>query len=102
MSGLQGGGQAGDGWQVGDREFCYCQSELHSACHLSPLPSAQGPVPIFVMLTPQGRYLPVFASALHDANAGLVAAGKTPINLQSVLIGNGLPDLCKYTGVTTR
>lgn len=37
-----------------------------------------------------GRYLPVFASAVYDNNAALIAAGKEPINLQSVLIGNGI------------
>lgn len=35
----------------------------------------------------KGRYLPVFASAVHDNNKNLVAAGKEPINLQSVMIG---------------
>ncbi|ORX34677.1 Alpha/Beta hydrolase protein [Kockovaella imperatae] len=37
-----------------------------------------------------GRYLPVFASAVHDGNKALIAAGKAPINLKSVLIGNGM------------
>lgn len=35
----------------------------------------------------QGRYLPLFASAVYDQNARLIAAGITPINLQSVIIG---------------
>ena len=35
----------------------------------------------------QGRYIPVFASAVYDRNAELVAAGMTPINLTSVMIG---------------
>jgi hypothetical protein len=35
----------------------------------------------------QGRYLPLFASAVYDQNTRLVAAGMTPINLQSVMIG---------------
>ncbi|KJA20880.1 hypothetical protein HYPSUDRAFT_68198 [Hypholoma sublateritium FD-334 SS-4] len=39
-----------------------------------------------------GRYIPVFASEVHDQNARLVEAGLTPINLQSVMIGNGLTD----------
>ncbi|WWD22404.1 hypothetical protein CI109_106895 [Kwoniella shandongensis] len=39
-----------------------------------------------------GRYLPVFASAVVDGNKALVAEGKKPINLQSVLIGNGATD----------
>lgn len=34
-----------------------------------------------------GRLLPVFASVLHDQNARLVEAGMTPINLQSIMIG---------------
>ncbi|EJD36520.1 serine carboxypeptidase [Auricularia subglabra TFB-10046 SS5] len=37
-----------------------------------------------------GRYLPVFASAVYDSNAKAVADGRTPVNLQSVLIGNGI------------
>jgi cathepsin A (carboxypeptidase C) len=35
----------------------------------------------------QGRYIPVFASAIYDNNRALVKAGKEPINLQSVMIG---------------
>ena len=36
---------------------------------------------------PQGRYIPVFAAKIYDQNAELVAAGLTPINLTSVMIG---------------
>ncbi|TFY74066.1 hypothetical protein EWM64_g9945, partial [Hericium alpestre] len=39
-----------------------------------------------------GRYLPLFASAVYDQNTQLIAAGLTPINLTSVIIGNGLTD----------
>ncbi|KAG7445425.1 alpha/beta-hydrolase [Guyanagaster necrorhizus] len=39
-----------------------------------------------------GRYLPLFASAVCDNNAKLLAAGQTPINLASVMIGNGITD----------
>ncbi|KAF5313260.1 hypothetical protein D9619_003740 [Psilocybe cf. subviscida] len=39
-----------------------------------------------------GRYIPVFASAVYDQNAKLEAAGLTPINLQSAIIGNGMTD----------
>ncbi|PFH46824.1 hypothetical protein AMATHDRAFT_68987 [Amanita thiersii Skay4041] len=39
-----------------------------------------------------GRYIPLFASAVHDQNARMVAAGMTPINLKSVMIGNGMTD----------
>ncbi|KAL1407126.1 hypothetical protein Q8F55_006540 [Vanrija albida] len=39
-----------------------------------------------------GRYLPIFASAVYDQNKELVKAGKEPVNLQSVLIGNGITD----------
>ncbi|KAK0448417.1 serine carboxypeptidase [Desarmillaria tabescens] len=39
-----------------------------------------------------GRYLPLFASAVYDNNAKLVDAGETPINLTSVMIGNGITD----------
>ncbi|KAF8959809.1 serine carboxypeptidase [Flammula alnicola] len=42
-----------------------------------------------------GRYLPLFASAVYDQNAQLVAAGLTPVNLQSVMIGNGMTDSFK-------
>ncbi|KJA15144.1 hypothetical protein HYPSUDRAFT_48669 [Hypholoma sublateritium FD-334 SS-4] len=44
-----------------------------------------------------GRYIPVFASEVYDQNARLVEAGMTPINLQSVMIGNGITDF--YTMV---
>lgn len=37
-----------------------------------------------------GRYLPVFASAVHDQNKMLIAQGKEPVNLKSVMIGNGI------------
>jgi carboxypeptidase C (cathepsin A) len=46
-------------------------------------------------LTTKGRYLPVFASAVYDGNAALVKAGRKPINLQSVMIGNGITDNCQ-------
>ncbi|KIM81856.1 hypothetical protein PILCRDRAFT_821215 [Piloderma croceum F 1598] len=39
-----------------------------------------------------GRYIPVFASEVYDQNAYLVEVGLTPINLTSVMIGNGLTD----------
>lgn len=39
-----------------------------------------------------GRYVPVFAATVYDQNAMLTAAGITPINLQSIMIGNGLTD----------
>ncbi|KIL59541.1 hypothetical protein M378DRAFT_169205 [Amanita muscaria Koide BX008] len=39
-----------------------------------------------------GRYIPLFASAVYDQNARLVQAGLTPVNLTSVMIGNGLTD----------
>ncbi|GJE98978.1 peptidase S10, serine carboxypeptidase [Phanerochaete sordida] len=39
-----------------------------------------------------GRYIPTFASAVYDQNAYLVAAGLTPINLTSAMIGNGCTD----------
>jgi len=43
----------------------------------------------------QGRYLPIFASAVYDNNKALVAAGKEPINLQSVMIGVSPPPTSK-------
>ncbi|KAL0575892.1 hypothetical protein V5O48_006092, partial [Marasmius crinis-equi] len=39
-----------------------------------------------------GRYIPVFVSAVYDQNALLVEAGMTPVNLSSIMIGNGMPD----------
>ncbi|KAK7461334.1 hypothetical protein VKT23_008512 [Stygiomarasmius scandens] len=42
-----------------------------------------------------GRYLPLFASEVYDQNTRLVEAGLTPINLASVMIGNGLTDMYK-------
>ncbi|KAK7001939.1 carboxypeptidase [Favolaschia claudopus] len=39
-----------------------------------------------------GRYVPVFAAAVYDNNPRLVEAGVPPINLTSVMIGNGLTD----------
>ncbi|KAJ8502951.1 hypothetical protein ONZ45_g11285 [Pleurotus djamor] len=40
-----------------------------------------------------GRFVPVFASTLYDQNARLVQEGITPINLTSIMIGNGLTDV---------
>jgi len=39
-----------------------------------------------------GRYIPVFAAEVYDQNTKLVEAGLTPINLTSVMIGNGITD----------
>ncbi|EKM51694.1 uncharacterized protein PHACADRAFT_261985 [Phanerochaete carnosa HHB-10118-sp] len=39
-----------------------------------------------------GRYVPAFASAVYDQNSRLVAVGMAPINLKSVMIGNGCTD----------
>ena len=44
-----------------------------------------------------GRYLPVFASAVYDSNAVAIAEGRVPINLQSVIIGNGISDFVTMT-----
>lgn len=40
---------------------------------------------------PQGRYIPVFASAIYDKNAELVQAGLTPVNLTSIMLGKASP-----------
>ncbi|TFY55074.1 hypothetical protein EVJ58_g8476 [Rhodofomes roseus] len=40
-----------------------------------------------------GRYLPAFASYIHDQNRLAQAVGGETINLQSVLIGNGITDI---------
>ncbi|OCH89480.1 serine carboxypeptidase [Obba rivulosa] len=37
-----------------------------------------------------GRYIPVFAAEVYDQNARLEKAGIVPINLSSVMIGNGI------------
>ncbi|THH00837.1 hypothetical protein EW026_g1768 [Hermanssonia centrifuga] len=39
-----------------------------------------------------GRYIPVFASEVYDQNAKLQLLGMTPINLTSIMIGNGCTD----------
>ncbi|EKM51716.1 uncharacterized protein PHACADRAFT_150354 [Phanerochaete carnosa HHB-10118-sp] len=39
-----------------------------------------------------GRYLPVFASEVYDQNVKLEALGMAPINLTSIMIGNGCTD----------
>ncbi|KIM42877.1 hypothetical protein M413DRAFT_444511 [Hebeloma cylindrosporum] len=40
-----------------------------------------------------GRYLPVFASEIYDKNQIAAQEGRPTINLQSVLIGNGITDI---------
>jgi len=50
-----------------------------------------------LMYLTQGRYLPLFASAVYDQNAALVKAGAEPINLASVMIGNGATDVVTRT-----
>ncbi|KAF8075840.1 peptidase S10 serine carboxypeptidase [Lyophyllum atratum] len=40
-----------------------------------------------------GRYLPVFASEIYDQNQVAIREGRKPLNLQSVLIGNGITDI---------
>lgn len=40
-----------------------------------------------------GRYIPVFATAVYEQNAKLVEAGLTPINLTSIMIGNGCTEI---------
>jgi carboxypeptidase C (cathepsin A) len=36
-----------------------------------------------------GRYVPVFASHIWDRNQVAESEGRTPINLQSIMLGNG-------------
>lgn len=45
----------------------------------------------------QGRYVPVFAAEVYDQNAKLVEAGLAPINLTSIMVGNGLTDFYSMT-----
>ncbi|KAI0317738.1 peptidase S10 serine carboxypeptidase [Amylostereum chailletii] len=40
-----------------------------------------------------GRYLPVFASEIYDQNRIAAKSGRPTINLQSVIIGNGITDI---------
>ncbi|KAK0467717.1 peptidase S10 serine carboxypeptidase [Desarmillaria tabescens] len=40
-----------------------------------------------------GRYLPVFASEIYDQNQIAKVEGRPTLNLQSVLIGNGITDI---------
>lgn len=42
-----------------------------------------------------GRYIPVFAAQVLDYNNVAIAKGLTPINLQSVAIGNGVVNMMK-------
>jgi carboxypeptidase C (cathepsin A) len=39
-----------------------------------------------------GRYIPLFASAVHDLNPRLEKAGFAPVNLSSIMVGNGITD----------
>lgn len=47
----------------------------------------------------QGRYLPVFASAVYDHNFDRRADGLQPINLQSLAIANGGINFCEREGI---
>ncbi|KAF5372005.1 hypothetical protein D9615_008105 [Tricholomella constricta] len=40
-----------------------------------------------------GRYIPVFASEIYDQNQVAIREGRQPLNLKSVLIGNGITDI---------
>ncbi|KAF8629355.1 hypothetical protein AX15_003491 [Amanita polypyramis BW_CC] len=40
-----------------------------------------------------GHYLPIFASEIYDQNTVALKKGRNAINLQSVLIGNGITDI---------
>ncbi|PPQ84830.1 hypothetical protein CVT25_015124 [Psilocybe cyanescens] len=39
-----------------------------------------------------GRYIPLFAAEVYDQNSRLEKAGLTPVNLQSIMIGDGYTD----------
>lgn len=41
-----------------------------------------------------GRYIPLFASAVHDLNPRLEKAGFAPVNLSSILIGDNYGQVC--------
>ncbi|KAJ7099722.1 peptidase S10 serine carboxypeptidase [Mycena epipterygia] len=40
-----------------------------------------------------GRYLPVFASEIYDQNKLAISEGRQMLNLQSIIIGNGITDI---------
>nr|GAT52551.1 predicted protein [Mycena chlorophos] len=40
-----------------------------------------------------GRYVPAYAAAVYDQNAFLVQSGLQPINLTSIMVGNGMTDV---------
>ncbi|KAF8510936.1 serine carboxypeptidase [Hysterangium stoloniferum] len=42
-----------------------------------------------------GRYIPTFGAAIVDDNKKAIAAGLTPVNLVSLMIGNGITDAVK-------
>ncbi|KAH9896522.1 alpha/beta-hydrolase [Cubamyces lactineus] len=44
-----------------------------------------------------GRYIPVFASMIYERNTELEEAGVTPINLTSIMLGNGCTDFATMT-----
>ena len=46
----------------------------------------------FISSTWKGRYIPVYAAAVYEQNKALKAAGIEPVNLKSVMIGNGITD----------
>jgi carboxypeptidase C (cathepsin A) len=48
-----------------------------------------------------GRFLPLSAAAIMDQNAHLERWGMHPINLASVVIGNGLSDFYSYAPLAT-
>ncbi|KAF7302811.1 Carboxypeptidase [Mycena kentingensis (nom. inval.)] len=45
-----------------------------------------------------GRYVPAFAAAVYDQNEYLVKAGLRPINLTSIMVGNGITDVPTMVG----
>ena len=61
---------AGESYGVSTRPRNFCRSSIKNASAYN-----------------QGRYIPVFASAIYDKNQQLAEAGVTPINLTSIMIG---------------
>ncbi|KAJ7057134.1 peptidase S10 serine carboxypeptidase [Mycena amicta] len=49
--------------------------------------------PVWRVIRGQGRYLPLFASEIHDQNQLAKVDGRPVINLQSIIIGNGITDI---------
>lgn len=64
-----------------------CTSLANLTLYVSSSPALNGT--IYSPTLRKGRVVPVFASALLDANAAAAKEGREPVNLQSILMVNG-------------